>query len=258
MTQRPAGPRPSTRRPSDRRPTTNRSGPARSGSGGPAPRRTAAAGRPTPRRLLQIVLLAGVLGLVVLLVVFILTSRPDAPTGDAQVVREDSHVLNQAADEQAVLVEFLDFECEVCRAYYPTVEQLKEQYGEELTVVIRYFPIPAHANSVHAAVAVEAAAAQDALEPMYQRMYETQAEWGEVQDSQAEVFRGFARDLGLDLEQFDAAVADPATAERVQRDFDEGRALGVSGTPTFFLDGEKVETQSPADLVTAVEGALGR
>jgi protein-disulfide isomerase len=225
---------------------------------GPAPRRTTAAVRPTPRRLLQIVLLAGVLGLVVLLVVFILTSRPDAPTGDAQVVREDSHVLNQAADERAVLVEFLDFECEVCRAYYPTVEQLKEQYGEELTVVIRYFPIPAHANSVNAAVAVEAAAAQDALEPMYQRMYETQAGWGELQDSQAEVFRGFARDLGLDLEQYDAAVADPATAERVQRDFDEGRALGVSGTPTFFLDGEKLQTQSPADLVAAVEGSLGR
>ncbi|MGW2092694.1 DsbA family protein [Promicromonospora sukumoe] len=242
--QRPARPRPSTRRSSDQRKASDK--------------RTTAAGRPTPRRLLQIVLLAGVLGLVVLLVVFILTSRPDAPTGDAQVVREDSHVLNQAADEQAVLVEFLDFECEVCRAYYPTVEQLKEQYGEELTVVIRYFPIPAHANSVNAAVAVEAAAAQDALEPMYQRMYETQAEWGEGQDSQAEVFRGFARDLGLDVEQYDAAVADPATAERVQRDFDEGRALGVSGTPTFFLDGEKLETQSPADLVAAVEGSLGR
>jgi protein-disulfide isomerase len=43
----------------------------------------------------------------------------------------------------------------------------------------------------------------------------------------------------------------------VRRDFDEGRALGVSGTPTFFLDGEKVETESPADLVDAVRGALG-
>jgi protein-disulfide isomerase len=208
--------------------------------------------------MLQLVLLAGVLGLVALLVMFILTSRPDAPDGDTQVVREDSHVLNQATDEKAVLVEFLDFECEVCRAYYPTVEQLKEQYRDELTLVIRYFPIPAHTNSTNAAVAVEAAAAQGHLEPMYQRMYETQAEWGESQDSKAELFRGFAQELGLDMDQFDAAVADPATTERVQSDFDAGRALGVGGTPTFFLDGEKLDTQSPADLIGAIEEALGQ
>ncbi|MFD6446014.1 DsbA family protein [Promicromonospora sp. NPDC060204] len=251
-TKRPAANRPNTNRANANRPTTQRPT-----TQGPAARRPATR-RPTPRLALQLVLLAGVLGLIALLIGFILSSRPDAPAGDAQVVRENSHVLSQADDEQAVLVEFLDFECETCRAYYPTVEQLKEEYGEELTVVLRYFPIPAHANSTNAAVAVEAAAAQGALEPMYQRMYESQAEWGEVQQSQAEVFRGFARDLGLDLDRYDAAVADPATTERVQYDFDEGRALGVSGTPTFFLDGEKLETGSPADLVGAVETALGR
>lgn len=213
--------------------------------------------RLTPRQVLQLALLAGVLGLVALLVVFILTSRSEVPAGDAQVVREDSHVLNQAADEKAVLVEFLDFECEVCRAYYPTVEELRQEHGDDLTLVLRYFPIPGHTNSTTAAVAVEAAAAQGQMEPMYQRMYETQAEWGEAQESRAGVFRGFAEELGLDMAAFDAAVADPATTERVRRDFDEGRALGVSGTPTFFLDGEKVETQSPADLVDAVQGALG-
>lgn len=238
------------------RPTT-RPATSPSSAKGPSAKKLPAARRLTSRQLLQLVLLAGVLGLVVLLVVFILTSRPDAPAGDAQVVREDSHVLNQAPDEKAVLVEFLDFECEVCRAYYPTVEELRQEHGDDLTLVLRYFPIPAHTNSTNAAVAVEAAAAQGQLEPMYQRMYETQTEWGEAQESRADVFRGFAQELGLDMAEFDAAVADPATTERVQRDFDEGRALGVSGTPTFFLDGEKVETQSPADLVDAVRGALG-
>jgi protein-disulfide isomerase len=213
--------------------------------------------RLTSRRLLQLVLLIGVLGLLGLLVAFILTS-PERDTAAADVVRDDSHVLNQAPDEKAVLVEFLDFECEVCRAYYPAVEQLREQHGDELTVVMRYFPIPAHANSTNAAVAVEAAAAQGQLEPMYQRMYETQAEWGEAQDSRADVFRGFAQELGLDMNAYDDAVADPATTERVQSDFDEGRALGVGGTPTFFLDGEKLEVTSPEGLVQAVQGVLGR
>ncbi|PUB32095.1 protein-disulfide isomerase [Promicromonospora sp. AC04] len=210
----------------------------------------------TTQRLLRIVLLAGVLALIALLVTFILTS-PERQSADAEVVREDSHVLNQAADEKAVLVEFLDFECEVCRAYYPTVEQLRAEHGDDLTLVLRYFPIPGHTNSTNAAVAVEAAAAQGQLEPMYQRMYETQAEWGEAQDSRADVFRGFAQELGLDLDQYDDAVADPATTARVQRDFDEGRALGVSGTPTFFLDGERLEVETPDGLTQAVEGALG-
>ena len=213
--------------------------------------------RLTTQRLLQLVLLAGVLALVAILVVFILTS-PDRETAGAEVVREDSHVLNQASDEKAVLVEFLDFECEVCRAYYPTVEQLREEHADELTLVMRYFPIPSHTNSTNAAVAVEAAAAQGQLEPMYQRMYETQAEWGESQEPKTDVFRGFAQDLGLGMDQFDETVADPATTERVQSDFQEGRALGVGGTPTFFLDGEKLEVESPEDLARAVQAAVGK
>ena len=213
--------------------------------------------RPTSRRLLQLVLLIGVLGLLGLLIAFILTS-PERDAAAADVVREDSHVLNQAPDEKALLVEFLDFECEVCRAYYPAVEQLREQHGDELTVVLRYFPIPAHANSTNAAIAVEAAATQGQLERMYQRMYETQAEWGEAQDSRADVFRGFAQELGLDMNAYDAAVADPATAERVQSDFDDGRALGVGGTPAFFLDGKKLELTSPEGLAQAVQDALSQ
>lgn len=66
------------------------------------------------------------------LVAYILAT-PELDAAASDVVREDSHVLNQAPDEKAVLVEFLDFECEVCRAYYPTVEQLREQHGDELS-----------------------------------------------------------------------------------------------------------------------------
>ena len=217
----------------------------------PAPQRL------TTQRLLQLVLLIGVLGLLALVITFILTS-PEREASAAEVVRDDSHVMSRATDEKAVLVEFLDFECEACRAYYPTVEQLREEHGDELTFVIRYFPIASHTNSTHAAVAAEAAAAQGRLEPMYQRMYNTQAEWGEAQDSKADVFRGFAQELGLDMDQYDADVADPATTERVQSDFDEGRALGVNSTPTFFLDGEKLDVATPEDLVQSVQGALSR
>ncbi|MGO0577685.1 DsbA family protein [Ornithinimicrobium panacihumi] len=197
-------------------------------------------------------------------------ARPDSPqaasdsdtdpavgTSTAQLVRPDSHVLSQAEDPDApVLVEFLDFECEACRAAYPVVEQLRKDYDGQLTVVARYFPIPSHANAINAAVAVEAAAQQGQFEAMYTRMYQTQTEWGEQQESKAEVFRGFAQDLGLDMDAYDAAVADEATAQRVARDYQDGIDVGVQGTPTFFLDGELLQPESVEDFETAIEAAL--
>lgn len=238
----PVAPHADTHRRHGRRPT-----PAPPGTGQPA----------MARLVLLTVLMLGVLGLIAV-VVFILTSRPTGSGGDALVVRDDSHVLNQAVDEKAVLVEFVDIECQVCGYYYPAIEQLKDQHRDELTLVIRHFPLSSHANSTNAAVALEAAAAQGQLELMYQRLFETQATWGGAQQSQAGIFRSFAEDLGLDMERYDAAVAAPATVERVQSDFDDGRALGVQGTPTFFLNGQRLETQSPDHLARAVGAALGQ
>lgn len=174
------------------------------------------------------------------------------------LVREDSHRLTTAVDGRVTFVEFLDFECEACRAAFPAVEQLRAEYGDRVTFVVRYFPIPSHANAENAAVAVEAAAQQGRFEEMYQRMFETQTEWGEKQESQADVFRGFAADLGLDLTAFDAAVADPATLDRVLRDRTDGEAAGVGGTPTFFLNGAPLRPESIDDLRRELDLALAR
>lgn len=180
-----------------------------------------------------------------------------APTS-AEVVRDDTRYLDRVEGDAVTVVEFLDFECESCAAMYPYVEQVREKYAGQINVAVRYFPIPSHRNSENAAVAVEAAAEQGQLEAMYVRMYETQAEWGEKQESEAALFRTFADDLGLDLAAFDEAVADPATLERVVADRAEGTALGVTGTPTFFVDGQMIELTAVDDLDEAVQSAVAR
>lgn len=81
-------------------------------------------------------------------------------------------------DSDVNFVEFLDFECEGCKALYPVVEQLRAEYGDRVNFVIRYFPLKSHFNSERAALAVEAAAQQGQLEAMYKRMYDAQNEWG--------------------------------------------------------------------------------
>ena len=125
-----------------------------------------------------------------------------------------------------------------------------------VTFVARYFPMPGHFNGERAARAVEAAAQQGKFEDMYHRMYETQTEWGEQQTPHDDTFRGFAGDLGLDMEQWEADYNDPATAERVAKDMADGQALGVQGTPTFFVNGERLNPRTYEDLTDALDAAL--
>lgn len=178
-------------------------------------------------------------------------SAPDAtpqPSADVQLVREDSHKLTTPATEKAQLVEFLDFECEACGAMYPVVEEMKKEFGDRVTFINRYFPLPGHRNSGTAALAVEAAAQQGKYEQMYNKMFQTQAQWGEQQETRAPLFRTFAQELELDMAAYDVAVSDEKTKDRIRKDIADGKALGVTGTPTFFLNGEILELTSEADF----------
>lgn len=178
------------------------------------------------------------------------------PPGPAELVRPDSHRLTSASDGKVTFVEFLDFECSGCRAAYPLVEQLRREYTGRVTFVVRYFPIRSHFNGERAARAVEAASQQGKFEQMYQRMFQTQSEWGGKQTPTDTVFRGFAADLGLDMAAYDTAYNDPATLDRIRKDAADGQALGVQGTPSFFVNGQQIKPRSYADFSKAVDAAL--
>ncbi|MGI9824413.1 DsbA family protein [Agromyces sp. Marseille-Q5079] len=207
----------------------------------------------------------GIIGVVVLAVAGVVTSvalnQPQpAAVAEGQagpaVVAENSHRLDVADDSAVTFTEFVDFECEVCGAVYPFVEELREDYAGEVTFVTRYFPLPGHFNSRTAAIAVEAAAQQGQFEGMYHRMFQTQAEWGEQRVSKADLFRQYANDLGLDMDAYDRAVADPETEARVQFDFDAATALGATGTPTIFINDEYIPLSSPEDIRAALDEAI--
>ena len=174
---------------------------------------------------------------------------------EVPLVQENSHVLDDAGEGAPVLVEFLDFECEACGAVYPVVEEIRKQYDGQITYVARYF-ITNHTNSMNAAIAVEAASQQGKFEEMYQRLFESQSEWAEQQTSQADKLRSYAEELGLDMDAFDQAVADPATQARIEQDHNAGMSLGVRGTPTFFLNGELLQPESVTDITDALDAAI--
>lgn len=182
-----------------------------------------------------------------------ISATAESATGGVELIPADSQRLSTGTSG-VTFVEFLDFECEACRAAHPFIEDLRTRYGQEITFVVRNFPL--HTNSEAAAQAAEAAAAQGQFEEMYDLLFETQPQWGEQQTSQEDVFFAFAEQLELDLEAFRRVYDDPATLQRIRRDQAAGEALGVSGTPTFFLDGELLQFNTFEQLVELFDQAL--
>ena len=208
---------------------------------------------------LKVTLGALAVALVAVLAV-VLVNRATTPQPSAAVdaaVRADSHRLSTADDGKVTLVEFLDFECESCLAAYPDVEKLRAEYADRITYVVRYFPIASHPNAFNAAHAAEAAARQGKFEQMYVKLFDNAKAWGHSEQSQTAAFEGYAQELGLDMAKFRADVASPEVEARVQVDFADGQALGVQGTPTFFINGQKF-TGDPtyAGLKAAVDELL--
>ena len=182
----------------------------------------------------------------------------DRAAQSTAVLTDDAYRLTSAADGKVNLVEFLDFECEACLALYPTMERIRAEYEDRITLGIRYFPIPSHTNSTLAAQVVESASRQGKFVEMYKRMYETQSQWGESAESQEALFRSYAQDLGLDMARFESDLGSRGVRERVERDFEEGRRLGIQGTPTLFLNDVKLD-QMPSyeQLKAQIDSALG-
>lgn len=168
----------------------------------------------------------------------------------------DDHVVGPET-ASATLVEYLDFECEACGAFYPIVKELEAAYPDDLRVVSRYFPLPGHKNSMTAALAVEAASRQGKYREMFDMAFQRQKDWGEKPAPTPEVFEGYAQELGLDVAKFKEDVASQSVKDRVQRDFDAGNKLGNTGTPTFFLNGKKISNPNGLDAFKKlIDGAI--
>lgn len=150
-----------------------------------------------------------------------------------KLVRPDSQMI-AATSSRVTLVEFADFECEACRAAYPTVKKILNEYQGKITFVLRNFPL--HGNSILAAQAAEAAGEQDKFWAMYDLLFTKQSEWGEKQVPQTELFTQYATTLGLDIKKFTATLQSDRYRDKIMRDKNDGLALGVKGTPTFFLN----------------------
>lgn len=149
-----------------------------------------------------------------------------------EITAKDHHQGNLDAPIQ--LVEYGDYECPYCAEALPTIQALQENFGENLLVVFRNFPLEEmHPDANNAALAAEAAARQNKFWEMHDLLYENQDRLD------AESLFGFAEELGLDMEKFQQDLQDSALQQHIEDDLESGMRSGVNGTPSFFINGTK-------------------
>jgi len=153
----------------------------------------------------------------------------------------DTDHVDGPRDAKVVLVEYSDFQCPACSAMYPIVKQLAEAFPEDLAVVYRSYPLRSiHPNAQLSAQAAEAAARQASFWEMHDVLFNTQAQWSNLQDP-TDFFVSLATSIGLDTEQFQADLTSKEVEDVVNASYNEASGMRLSGTPTFFLNGETIQ-----------------
>jgi protein-disulfide isomerase len=162
-----------------------------------------------------------------------------APSVDVSI--DDDYILGDK-DAPVTIVEFSDYQCPFCgRFYQQTLPQLKSNYIDtgKVRLVFRDFPLSFHPEAEPAAIAANCAGEQGKYYEFHDKVFENQATMSSGS------YKQWAQELGLDLSEFDVCLKDPAQKAEVRKDFQDGGAAGVQGTPAFFVNGKLVSGAQP-------------
>lgn len=151
------------------------------------------------------------------------------------------------AEAKAVLVEYGDYQCPACAAYHPIVERLVEEFGDRIAFAYRHFPLRSiHRHADLAAQAAEAAGKQGKFWEMHAKLYENQLEWANTSGAR-EIIIGYAESLGLNRDQFLQDLDSREAKDRVEQDLASAKRLGLNSTPSFFLNGKRIDNPRTYD-----------
>lgn len=160
-------------------------------------------------------------------------------------------------DAAVTLTEYSDFQCPACGQFYPIVKSVIEQYGDQLKFEYKHFPLLSiHPYAMPAAKAAEAAGVQGKFFEMHDKLFENQNAWSKSPAPQV-FFIQYAQELGLDVDLFKQHMRASLIEEKVESQFKEAQGKGLTGTPSFFLNGEPLEFDTFDEFFGAIESALG-
>jgi protein-disulfide isomerase len=154
--------------------------------------------------------------------------------------------LPASSSAKVTLVEFGDYECPACGVYSPFVKNLLTDFSGQINYAFRNYPLSQHKNALISSYAVEAAGLQGKYWEMHEKVYSTQSIWSNMSDPTS-TFMGYAKDLGLITDKFTSDLSSATVKTRVQNDTNDGNAVGITETPTFYINGIKVVIDGTSD-----------
>jgi protein-disulfide isomerase len=163
-----------------------------------------------------------------------------------------------AGKKGVTLIEYGDYQCPVCKSYYPLVKQVQQAFGDDITFQFRNFPLTQlHPHAYEAARAAEAASLQGKYWEMHDLLYENQDTWAQSADPSS-IFETYAGQLGLDVNKFKTDVSSEQVASTINADVGAAQVLQATGTPTFVINGKKVESNPTnlADFKNLINNAI--
>ena len=167
---------------------------------------------------------------------------------------------NVKVSSPVVLEEYGDYQCPPCGLLYPVLKDIEKEYGKQLQIVFHHFPLAKiHKNAMAAARAAEAARNQGKFWEMHDRLYRNQNTWKDLDDPRS-VFTQYANELGLNVDRFTHDLDSPEVEQRIAADMQKGTSVGVTGTPTVFIDGNmlRYEATTPDGLRQGINFMLQR
>ncbi len=181
------------------------------------------------------------------------------PIESVKTITKDDHV-KWASKSMHTLVEYSDFQCPACASFHPVLKELEadKEVGAKVRFVYRHYPLrQIHPNAMSAAVAAEAAGRQGKFFDYHDILFENQSDWSEEKNPQ-KMYEKYATELGLDLKKFQADLKDKALVQRVERDISSGAQAGITGTPSFYLNGTKLDFTTVDDFTKQIKAALAK
>ena len=176
---------------------------------------------------------------------------------------EVGYHLNTPKQGAPTVTLYTDYQCPYCAKAEPKFEEAAKKLDGIMNVTVRHMPLNMHANAVPAALAVEAAAAQGKHVEMANKLFATQNDWKNIKerDKLRTLFNDYAKELGLNTEEFDKVLLASDTVKPIQRDYEHAVKIGVKGTPTFAVNDKVIEgldsSSSVDDLVSTFKREAG-
>ena len=193
-------------------------------------------------------------------------SADPSASATASATADDGYVgyrLNREVPGAGTATLYTDYQCPYCAKAEPKFEEAAKKLDGIMNVTVRHMPLNMHANAVPAALAVEAAEAQGKHLEMANKLFATQNDWKNIKerDKLRTLFNDYAKELGLNTEEFDKVLLASDTVKPIQRDYEHAVKIGVKGTPTFAVNDKVVEgldsSSSVDDLVSTFKREAG-